>query len=77
MRVFFDLIFKETEKGSSSFTSFAYICVKSLIIDDQGNSMIFTPETTESEVDSKIDRLIKDLESIRREIKSKFIDHKK
>jgi hypothetical protein len=77
MRVFFDFIFKEQEKEGPPFTPFAYICVKKLFTDDQGNSMIFTPETTESEVDPTIDRLIKELESIRREIKSKFMSHRK
>lgn len=77
MREFFDFIFTAPAKEDPSFTPFADICVKTLKTDDRGNKTIFTPIMTESEVDSTIDRLIKELESIRREIKSKFISHRK
>jgi hypothetical protein len=77
MRVFFDFIFTAPAKGDQLFTPFADICAKKLNTDDKGNRTIITPTMTESEVDQTIDSLIRELESIRRKIKSKFISHRK
>ena len=71
---YFELLFTARKKEDHTFPPFAEILTKQLSKGKTGtaHNMVITEDFTEGQVDGTIDRMISDLESIRKEAHKKF-----
>ena len=67
-----DFLIFSPKEGDIPFTPFGQIYVKSHAKDKQGHILLSANCMTKKEVDEQVDRLIKQLENIRKKAKKKF-----
>lgn len=67
-----DFLFISPKKGDVPFSPFAQIYIESHAKDQQGHILLSADCMTKKEVDVQVDRLIKQLENIRKKAKKKF-----
>lgn len=68
----FDLDFIAPRKGDPSFPPRCHICVKPGLIDRKGFPAVTPLDTYENDIDREIDKLIKELELLRKKAKKKY-----
>lgn len=68
----FDLRFISPKKGDPPFTPKCYLYVKHGGVDEKGAQAITPTDMTESEIDEQIDKLIDELETLRKKAKKKY-----
>jgi len=68
----FELQFISPKKGALPFTPMWYIYVKHGSVDSDGAQAVTPTDSTESEIDEQVDKLIKELESLRKKAKKKY-----
>ena len=67
-----DLYFRSPKKDEHIFTPFGHIRVKRCLKDKQGRIFLTPDCLTKREIDEQVDRLIQELEDVRKKAKKKF-----
>ena len=70
----FDLRFTAPRKGDPPFSPRWHIYVKHAPIDARGFTAVTPTDSIESEIDAQVDKLIAELESLRKKAKKKYKD---
>ena len=70
----FDLRFTAPRKGDPPFQPRWYIYVKHAPIDARGATAVTPTDSVEPEIDAQVDKLIAELESLRKKAKKKYKD---
>lgn len=71
----FDFRFIAPKKGDLPFPPKWYIYVKNSHTDDDGFPAITPLDCVEPDIDEEVNRLIKELETLREKAKKKFLDY--